>query len=110
MIHVTVVGTLGQDAELKTFGGGPMLSLRLASSRWDAKTKAKGTDWVNVAIWGQRVERLAPMLTKGSRIAVRGELSVREYEAKGEKRTALEVRADDVELLDGRRGGDDAPF
>ena len=50
-------------------------------------------------------EGLAQYLTKGTRIGVAGRLSYREWEGENGKRSVLEVVANDVQLLDGKRDG-----
>jgi single-strand DNA-binding protein len=97
MISATVVGNLGRDAELKTVGNGSVLSFAVAST---GKVKGeKVTTWVSCSLWGSRGEALAQYLTKGTKVAVTGELSMRES-AKTSK-TYLEVRVDQLELLGG---------
>jgi len=97
MISATVVGNLGRDAELKTVGNGSVLAFAVASER-----KSKGekvTTWVSCSLWGSRGESLAQYLTKGTKVAVTGELSTRESAKTG--KTYLEVRVDQIELLGG---------
>lgn len=113
MISATVSGTVGRDAELRRpRGEEQVLTFPVASRRWAAGQEA--TDWVSVSFWGKRAEALASHVTKGSRVAVRGSIHVREYEHQGAKRWSLECRADDVELLggkrEGREDGDGVPF
>lgn len=97
MISATVVGNLGRDAELKTIGNTSVLSFAVASER---KTKGeKTTLWVSCSLWGSRGETLARYITKGTKVAVTGELSTRESAKTG--KTYLEVRVDQLELLGG---------
>ena len=97
MISATVVGNLGRDAELKTVGNGSVLSFAVASA---AKVKGeKVTTWVSCSLWGSRGESLAQYLTKGTKVAVSGELSMRDSAKTG--KTYLEVRVDQLELLGG---------
>jgi single-strand DNA-binding protein len=99
MIHAFVVGRLGRNPEpVKAEAGG--CSFSVASDQgWGDK---KSTNWVRVTIWGKRGEKLSTMLGKGSRVGVRGELTTREHEGK----QYLELRADEVELLDGKPAAD----
>lgn len=104
MIAATVSGTIAKDAELRNpRGGEQVLCFSVASRRW--ANGQETTDWVSVSMWGKRAAAIANHVTKGSRIAARGALHVREYEKDGTKRFALELRADDVELLGGRQNG-----
>lgn len=97
MIGCVVTGNAGSDAVVRDGGGTPVLSFRMASRRFEKKEEV--TDWIDVNFWGTRAEKLAQYVTKGSRIAVRGQLWQREYVHNGERRWSLTVRADDVELL-----------
>ena len=111
MIAATITGTVGKDAELRSpRGGEQVLTFSVASRRY--ANGQEQTDWVSISMWGKRAVAIASHVTKGSRIAARGALHVREYEANGTKRFAIELRADDVELLGarGQNGGGDAPF
>lgn len=108
MIAATVVGNLGQDAELGDANGTPVLNFSVASNhrvsqggKWN-----DATTWVRVALFGTRAESLAEFLTAGKGVAVRGELYQRAYETKnGENRTSLEMRADGIKLLGGAKSG-----
>lgn len=99
-LWVTAIGNLGADAEVKTLSGdgGTVTEFRLACN--DRRTEE--TVWVRVSLWGESRAKVADYLTKGKRVAVSGILRVREYETKeGEKRTSVEMRADQLELLGG---------
>lgn len=111
MISAVISGTVGKDAEVRVpnMKGDSVASFTVASRRY--QNGEESTDWVSVSFWGKRAEAIAPHVTKGSRVAVRGALHVREYEHNGAKRWSLELRADDVELLGGpKKDGDDARF
>lgn len=98
-IWATVTGNIGKDAELRSTKSGNVASFSLASSR-----KVRGADetiWVRVSIWGKRGETLVGHLTKGSKVAVTGELSTREHDGK----TYVEVSAFDVALMGKPTGG-----
>jgi single-strand DNA-binding protein len=57
-------------------------------------------------MFGKRAESLAKLnLTKGTKLAARGAMKLREFDKKdGGKGFSLEMRADDVELLGGGAG------
>jgi len=108
MISSTVSGHLGRDAETKEVGNTVVTSFSIASSAY--RNKEKVTDWVNVSMWGDRGEKLAQYLTKGAYVVVRGQMWVRSYESKGEQKSSLDMRAEDIELggggkKDGAQGG-----
>jgi single-strand DNA-binding protein len=61
------------------------------------------TDWYRVTVWGERAERTAEQFRKGNKVFVEGRFRTREYEARdGQKRTSLEITADNVISLDAR--------
>lgn len=98
MISATVVGNLGRDAELRSAGNTPVVSFNVASS--EKSKDGETTTWTRVSFFGSRAEKIIPYLTKGKTVAVRGSLSLREYQGKdGTTKTSLELRADDVKLL-----------
>lgn len=107
MIAATVTGNLGQDCRVGTAGDTPVVNVSVASCRYEKG--AEQTDWVDVAFFGVRAEKIAQFLKKGSRIAARGTLYVREYTHNNEKRSALTMRADDIELLGSNEKSDARP-
>jgi len=97
---VTLVGNITRDPELRfTQGGRAVASFGIAVNRryqvngeWQEQTS-----FFNVVAWGQLGENAAASLTKGARIIVNGRLEQREYQTQqGEKRTVIEVNADEV--------------
>lgn len=93
-----ISGRLGQDADTRyTQAGKAVCSFSVAvDSGWGDN---KSTSWFRCALFGKRAEGgLVPYLTKGTFVTVTGEVSLDEYEAKGEKRASLKVFVKDVEL------------
>jgi len=95
----TIVGNIGKDAVVRnTQQGDKLASFSVAVSTGFGDRKA--TTWWDVTMWGQRGEKLAPYLTKGSKVTCVGEISQREHEGK----TYLQLRADHVGMQgDGQR-------
>jgi len=106
--RVVLTGNLTRDAELKqTPGGMAIVKMRLAVN--DRRKNATTGQWedspnyVDVTMFGSRGEAVSRYLSKGKQIAVEGKLRWHEWETQaGEKRSAIEVVADDIELLGGR--------
>lgn len=97
-IQATVVGNVGQDAELKDFEGTSMLEFSVA-----AKGKKTGDEtetlWVRCAVWGTRADALQEYLTRGRFVVVTGTLLARSYvDAKENARVGLDMRVDNVVL------------
>jgi single-strand DNA-binding protein len=96
MKNITIAGNVGKDAETRrTQSGDAVTSFSIAVE--DRIPKEKGTIWFRCSLWGRRGESLAQYLTKGSKVAVSGELSIEVYEGK----TNLTVKVDQVTLLGG---------
>ena len=103
-----MVGNLGRDPELRyTPNGRPVTEFSVAVNQ-STKNQQTGewveaTDWFRVSVWGDRAERSAEQLRKGSRVLVDGRFRTREYETKdGRKGLSLEITADNVVPLDRR--------
>lgn len=97
MNSVQLIGTLGQDPDLRTTGSGKAVcNLRLAiSGRND-----DDTTWLDVVVWERQAENCAKYLTKGKKVAVEGRLQTNGWETReGQKRTKLEVVAFRVDFL-----------
>lgn len=112
--RVVLVGNLTRDPELRyTPGGQPVCNLGLAINRtWKDKQdqKQKETTFLTVVVWGKTGENCGTHLKKGRQILVEGRLQMKSWEKDGEKRTSLDIVADNVTWLGGRdRGGAGAP-
>jgi single-strand DNA-binding protein len=111
MNTVNLVGRLARDAELRNTGSTSVLSIRLAftSTRKVGDAYEDAPNYVDVVTFGRRAEALANIIGKGDRIGITGRLSWREWEAKdgGGKRQAVQVIADDVQLLGAPKARED---
>ena len=109
---IQIIGNLGRDPELRyTPSGRPVASFSVAVNQ-STKNQQSGewveaTDWFRVSVWGDRAERAAENLRKGSRVFVDGRFRTREYEANdGQKRMSLDITADTVLGLDKREAAE----
>ena len=96
---LTAVGNLGRDCEVRFMPDQtPVGSFSFALSSGFGKN-AK-TTWLDCSLFGKRAETLAPMLLKGTQIAISGEFSVREYNDKdGNLKSVPSLRVNEVTLL-----------
>jgi len=95
---LNAIGNVGKDAEVKYLASGdPILnfSFALTSGYGDKQI----TSWLNCSLFGKRAETLAPMVLKGTKIGITGEVVNREYEKDGAKRYSLECRLSNITLL-----------
>jgi len=110
--QVTLMGNLTRDPELRnTPNGQSVCSFSLALNR--SYKAADGnwtevTDYVDIVAWGPLGERVAQYLTKGRPALVSGRLQSSSWEKDGQKRSKVEVVANDVTFLGGREGGSQA--
>lgn len=108
--QVTLMGNLTRDPELRqTPSGQQVCSFSLALNRAykdQSGEWVEATDFIDVVAWGPLGERVAQYLQKGRRCLVQGRLQSRSWEQEGQKRSKVEVLANDVTFLDSR-GGDD---
>ena len=101
--RVQLIGHVGNDPEVKTFEGGKVANLNIATN--ENYTNAKGekvehTEWHRLTAWGKTAEIIEKFVTKGKEIAIEGKLSTRSYDDKeGNKRYITEVIISDVLLL-----------
>src|SRR3984957_12839652 len=111
--QVFLMGNLTRDPELRQIPSGQSVtsfSLALNRSYKDASGEwQEATDYIDCTAWGPLGERVAQYLSKGRRCLVQGRLQSRSWEQDGQKRSKVEVLANDVTFLDSRGagGGDD---
>ncbi len=110
--QVILMGNLTRDPEVRqTPSGQSVCSFSLALNRAykdQAGEWQEATDYIDVVAWGPLGERVAQYLTRGRRALVQGRLQSRSWEQDGQKRSKVEVLANDVTFLDGRGDGDGA--
>lgn len=107
------MGNLTRDPELRQTPSGQSVcsfSLALNRSYKDQSGEWKEvTDYIDIVCWGPLAERVSQYMSKGRRCLVQGRLQSRSWEQDGQKRSKVEVLANDVTFLDSRGagGGDD---
>ena len=99
MNKVFLIGNLTRDPELtETASGVSVCKFSIAVNRrtnGDPKT-----DFYNITAWRGLGETVAKYAKKGNKIAVCGNIELRDYEDReGRKRTAIDIIAQDVEFL-----------
>jgi single-strand DNA-binding protein len=103
--RISLIGFLGQDATTRTANNASfaVLSLATKSSYKDKKTGEYNghTEWHRCVVWG-RLADYAKTLTKGTHVAVEGELRSREFVDKkaDAKQRVWEVRVASILKLD----------
>ena len=94
---------LGKDAEVRyTQSGTSVLSFAGAVDTGYGNNKK--TVWVGFSVFGKRAEgELVNYLTKGSQVAVTGELNIDEWEKDGQKNFMLKCVVRDLDLIGGKQ-------
>jgi single-strand DNA-binding protein len=104
--HVTLVGNLTRDPELRQAGGSSVCQLGVAVN---SSTKNQAGSWTDkpnffdVIVWGAQGENCAKFLAKGRQVAIDGRLDQRSWEAQdGTKRSKVEIIAETVMFIGGQ--------
>jgi single-strand DNA-binding protein len=101
MKTIIIAGKIGKDAVVRTTGKGDKVA-GFSVAVEERNGQDKRTIWFDCALWGARGDALSAYLTKGSKVAVSGDLSTREHEGK----TYLTVRVSEVTLMGGGQSQD----
>ena len=112
--HITLMGRLVADPELRRTGSGvAVASFRIAVDR-DFAPKDGGerkADFISCVAWRQTGEFISKYFTKGRMIVVDGRLEMRDWtDRDGNKRTTAEVIVDNAYFGDSRREGDSSGY
>ena len=105
---VALMGRLVADPELRhTTSGIATCTVRIAVDRSYVRAgEERKTDFIDIVAWRQTAEFVCKYFRKGNLIAVDGSIQTRNYEDKnGNKRTAFEVVANNVNFTGERSGG-----
>lgn len=108
MNKILEIGRLTRDPEVRyTASGKAVCTFSIAVD--DGYGENKKAYFFPVVAWGKSAEACGNSLHKGSKVAVTGKLTTRQYDDKdGKKVTVFEIVADafgGVEFLDGKKQG-----
>lgn len=96
-------GRLGADAKVKKTPNGKTymeMSVAVTTGYGDYKK----TLWINVKQWGERVNNIASIFTKGALISACGEPSINEWDGKdGSHHASLEVNCMNIQILSSKK-------
>jgi single-strand DNA-binding protein len=106
--HVTLIGRLTRDAELRyTAGGQAVCKFSIAVNR----RRKNGDQWedeanfFDIVLWGRQGEALNQYLVKGKMIGLEGELRQDRWQQDGQNRSKVEIVANNLQLLGGGGSG-----
>jgi single-strand DNA-binding protein len=119
---ITIVGNITRDPELRfTPSGQANARLGVAvNRRWQDRNSGEwqeATSFFDVICWRELAENVSESLKRGARVIVTGRLEQRTWEQEGNKRSVVEIIADEiapslrwatakVEKTERRSGGD----
>ncbi len=111
MNKIMLIGNLGRDPELNyTPSGTAITKFTMAVNRRmrdrESGEKRDETTWFNIVAWNQLAETCNQYLHKGSKVYIEGRMTSRKFTDKdGNERTAWEVTANEMEMLDPKGQG-----
>lgn len=105
MLQTTIIGHIGNDAEVKNVNGKEFTALRVAhTDKWkDAEGKDhEQTTWVDVVINGK--PNVLPYLVRGAMIFASGSAQLRVYSSPKDRcmKAGLTINAKTIELVGGK--------
>lgn len=103
-----IIGNVTRDPETRMAGGQPVATFAVATNfTWTDSTgqKKEKAEFHNIVVWRKLAEIAQNYVKKGGKIFVEGKMQTREWEGEdGVKRYKTEIVADNLILLDGRKG------
>lgn len=113
MNKVYLIGNLTRDPDMRsTQTGISVCNFTIAVNRRakDANGNQQA-DFFNIVAWRNLADLCGQYLVKGRKVAVVGAIQTRTYETQdGQKRTAVDIVADEVEFLSQAQGGAQAAY
>lgn len=105
-----LIGRMVADPELRTTPNGvSVCSFRIAVNRPYSKDGGKA-DFIDIVAWRERAEFVCRYFSKGKPILVEGSIQTRQYTDKNDqKRTAVEVVADNCRFVESKGSGESSP-
>jgi single-strand DNA-binding protein len=106
--HITIMGRLTADPELRRTGAGvAVASFTVACDRDFTQNGQKEADFIDCVAWRGTGEFVDRNFSKGKMIVVSGRLQMRRWEDKNNnKRTTAEVVADNVYFGEAKNSGE----
>ena len=104
--HVSLIGMVGRDAEVRTTQGGVQYArFSLATSsggyvRQDGQQVPETTQWHNITAWRNLADFCGRYVKKGMKIDVEGMIVYSDFmDNQGQKRQTVEIVASDIVLM-----------
>lgn len=103
--HVSLIGTVGRDAEVRTTQGGvtyAQFSLATSSGGYqkNGQQVPEVTQWHPITAWRELATFCGQYIKKGMKVDVEGSITYSEYtDQQGQKRQRVEIVAKDIILM-----------
>ena len=109
---IFIIGRLARDPEIRyTQNGSAIANMTVATDEsftGSDGNKVERTEWHRVTVFGKMAENCGNYLGKGSLVHVEGSLATRKWQDQnGQDRYTTEIKAQRVQFLDRREGGQD---
>lgn len=112
MIRLTILGNLGNDAEIKDVNGKKVITFSVChTEKWKDQqgTQQSKSVWVNCDYWTDKTG-IAQYLTKGSTVWVEGEPIAHAYlDAQGKVHSQQKMRVHRIDLISSKQQQDTTP-
>lgn len=111
--RVSISGNLTRDPELRSTASG-MAVLGFGVAVNDRRKNQQTGEWedvpnfVDVTMFGNRAQAVSQYLAKGMKVAIDGRLRYSSWEKDGQKRSKLEVIAEEIEFMSRQGNGNGA--
>jgi single-strand DNA-binding protein len=100
--NISLVGRVGQDAELKTVKEFMVLEFSIANNTGFGEKEV--CSWYKCSIWGTRGGKLQEHVTKGKELFISGELSLRKYTNNdGDEKMSPEIKVEQLTFVGGKK-------
>ncbi len=111
--HVTLMGNLTRDVELRNSGVHSVASFGIAVNKkftTASGEKRESVLFIDCSAWGKAGEIIAKYFSSGDKILINGELKLDLWETKdGEKRSRIGVTVREFDFIPNGKGGDSSP-
>ncbi len=104
MNDVYLMGNLTRDPVRKDLQrGGVVVDFSIAINSFGKKDgeRVEYTDYFNCEVWGKTAEFVDQYCQKGDKVLIKGSLKQETWEVDGAKRSAVKVRVDNLQKLNG---------
>jgi single-strand DNA-binding protein len=108
---VILVGRITRDPELRhTSTGTSFVGFTLAvNRRFKSQSGEREADFINCMAWTVQADFIGKYVKKGALLGVEGTLQSRKVEENGQNRTQLDVRVENVNIIDNNNNTSSQP-